>query len=77
LEAGVTASKKHATRAVRRNYVKRLIYAELRKIKLRRDVSLRLIVRLIKPVNKMTRKEVASEIKRDLKVLCGRIDGVL
>ena len=77
LEIGVTTSKKQAARAVTRNHVKRLIYAELRKVKVRRDVSLRLIVRLIKPVNKMTRKEIAGEIQQDLKVLCGQIDGIL
>lgn len=77
LEIGVTTSKKHAARAVRRNYVKRFIYAELRKAELRQDVFIRMIVRLIKPVNKMTKKEIAREIKQDLKVLCGRIDGIL
>jgi len=77
LKVGVTTSKKQAARAVKRNYVKRLIYAELRKVKVCEDISLGLIVRLIKPVNKMTRKEIACEIQQDLKVLCGRIDGIL
>ncbi|MBL7073607.1 MAG: ribonuclease P protein component [Candidatus Omnitrophica bacterium] len=77
LEIGITTSKKHAARAVKRNYIKRFIYAEFRKAKLRQEVSIRMVVRLIKSVNKMTKKEIARAIRQDLKALCGQIDGIL
>jgi len=77
ISAGVTTSKKYAPRAVTRNYVKRFIYAELRKSTIKKNANIRIIVRLRKTVHNLPRKEIANLIRKDLTSLIVRIDGVV
>lgn len=76
MSAGVTTSKKYAPRAVTRNYIKRFIYAELRKTTIRKNINIRIIVRLRKYVNNLSRKEIAILIRNDITNLMLQIDGV-
>jgi len=76
ISAGVTTSKKYAPRAVTRNYVKRFIYAELRKSTIQKNTNIRIIARLMKTVHDLPRKEIAGRIRKDLTSLMVQIDGV-
>jgi len=72
-QIGVILTKKLAPKAVRRNYVKRLVYAFFVENNMTLKPGTRVIVRLIRPVKDFPRKSLSAEIKKDLAALTNKI----
>jgi len=73
LSVGVIISKKQAALAVRRNHIKRLIYAHFRGLG---EIALRgrkVIVRLVENVNEQSAREVSLKVREELRALTGKV----
>lgn len=66
---GITVSKKNARRAIRRNYIKRIIRAFFLKSEERIKISGSIVVRLTRPVHALSKKKIAGTIRKDLETL--------
>jgi ribonuclease P protein component len=72
---GVVVSRKCAPRAVRRNYLKRLIYGYF--ADRAEDISpgrVLVVVRITAGVGDLTKKKVSSALKKDLALFCERAE---
>ena len=69
ISVGVVISKKVAPRAVTRNYLKRVIYLFFTQKRDKIIAGTRIVVRVIKAVEKQKRKSIAKQIRTELEAL--------
>ncbi len=69
LSYGITVSKRNAKRAIRRNYIKRIIRAFflMNGDRIKRSGSV--VVRLTRPVHTLSKKNIANSVRKDLEKL--------
>ncbi|MFH1878707.1 MAG: ribonuclease P protein component [Candidatus Omnitrophota bacterium] len=70
IAVGLVISKKVAKKAVIRNYLRRTIYAFFRENRNNFQKGFKLIVRGIKEVSELKKKDLSLEIRKELDFLC-------
>lgn len=68
-KVGLIISKKTAPLATKRNYIRRLIYSDLRERKNTMNAGQEIVVRLVKEVGSLTKETISREIRQDLDTL--------
>ncbi|MFH1552707.1 MAG: ribonuclease P protein component [Candidatus Omnitrophota bacterium] len=69
LSVGVIVSKRVSASAVRRNYIRRLIYAYFREHKGQATRGTLIAIRVVSDINKKSRKALSLEVRDELKDL--------
>ena len=73
VSVGVIVSKEFASSAVKRNYIRRLVYSYFQGREQPRRQGVRVVVRLIRGVKGLKRKPLSQEIREELEALTKKI----